>query len=289
MPSPEKGEDEEKLRGAGSRFRTLPVSLGFGTLVHRALERTDFAAPDLQAELDLRLAELRGSIDAVGADQAELVSALAVAIETPLGAGVDGMRLRDLAANDRLDELDFELPLVGGDRPDGQMTLDAIAAVLSRSDDSRLRAYADRMSDPSLKQSVRGYLAGSIDLVGRIDGGDGPRFFVVDYKTNWLGHPGEDLTAWHYRPQALSLEMTRHHYLLQGTLYAAALHRYLRWRMPDYDAARDFGGVLYLFLRGMSGLETPIVDGHPCGVFTWQPSPTLLDELSTALAVGAAS
>ena len=96
-----------------------------------------------------------------------------------------------------------------------------------------LRAYAGRLSDPSLRQSVRGYLAGSIDLVGRFDAADGPRFFIVDYKTNWLGAAGRGADGVALPPRsALSVEMARHHYLLQGTLYAAALHRYLRWRVP---------------------------------------------------------
>jgi exodeoxyribonuclease V beta subunit len=105
----------------------------------------------------------------------------------------------------------------------------------------------------------------------------------VDYKTNWLGAPGETLTAWHHRPSALAAEMLRSHYGLQALLYATALHRYLRWRLPDYDAERNLAGVFYLFLRGMTGAETPTVDGTPCGVFTWRPSKPLVEALSAAL------
>ena len=61
------------------------------------------------------------------------------------------------------------------------------------------------------------------------------RFAVVDYKTNWLGGEGEDLTAWHYRPAALAAAMQRAHYPLQALFYVVALHRYLRWRLPGYD------------------------------------------------------
>ena len=60
-------------------------------------------------------------------------------------------------------------------------------------------------------------------------------------------------------------------YPLQALLYTVVLHRFLRWRQPDYDAAAHLGGVLYLFVRGMCGPETPVVDGHPAGVFSWQP------------------
>ena len=166
---------------------------------------------------------------------------------------------------DRLDELNFELPLVGGDDPSGPaLTLAAIAGVLR----THGHPYAERLLDPRLRESVRGYLTGSIDLVLRLAG---ERFAVVDYKTNWLAPPGEDLTAWHHRPAALSAEMTHAHYVLQALLYTVALHRYLRWRLPGYSAERNLAGVLYLFVRGMTGPDTPVVDGTPCGVFTWQP------------------
>ena len=73
-------------------------------------------------------------------------------------------------------------------------------------------------------------------------------------------------------------------YPLQALLYAAVLHRFLRWRQPGYDPERHLGGVLYLYLRGMCGPDTPLVDGAPCGVFAWQPPVALVEELSDLLA-----
>ena len=131
---------------------------------------------------------------------------------------------------------------------------------------------------------MRGYLTGSIDLVLRLPG---ERFAVVDYKTNWLGGTATELTAWHHRPAALGEEMRRAHYWLQALLYTVALHRYLRWRLPGYAAERNLAGVLYLFLRGMSGAATPVVDGTPCGVCPWQPSAALVEALSGAFDRGA--
>ena len=48
------------------------------------------------------------------------------------------------------------------------------------------------------------------------------------------------------------------HYPLQALLYGVALHRFLRWRLPDYDPERHLGGALYLFVRGMCGPATPV-------------------------------
>jgi exodeoxyribonuclease V beta subunit len=82
--------------------------------------------------------------------------------------------------------------------------------------------------------------------------------------------------------------MARAHYGLQALLYTVALHRYLRWRLPAYDPERQLAGVLYLFLRGMTGPGTPVVDGATCGVFAWQPAAALVEALSATLDAGAA-
>jgi exodeoxyribonuclease V beta subunit len=66
-------------------------------------------------------------------------------------------------------------------------------------------------------------------------------------------------------------------------MYSVALHRYLRWRLADYDPVRHLAGAAYLFVRGMSGIDVPVHDGHPYGVFTWAVPPGLVSELSNLL------
>jgi exodeoxyribonuclease V beta subunit len=266
-------EDEPEAptaaQGGELPLAAMPVGAEIGTFVHRVFEATDFAAPDLDGELHEAMAVTRARRPVDLGDPAAAVAGLRAAIETPI---LDGLRLRDLARADRLDELDFELPLVGGDRPEGRLDLDAIAAVLRAHDDPF--GYADRLHDPALRRTVRGYVTGSIDLVARV----GDRFAVVDYKTNWLGGPGEELAARHYRPEALEAEMLRGHYGLQALLYTVALHRYLRWRLAGYDPDRHLAGVLYLFVRGMTG--------PPGGVFAWHPPGALVTALSDVLDKG---
>jgi exodeoxyribonuclease V beta subunit len=146
--------------------------------------------------------------------------------------------------------------------------------------------YPDMLDDPALAaQILRGYLTGSIDAVLRIRRGDHPpRYLVVDYKTNWLGAFDKDtLTIGNYTPARMAEAMMSAHYPLQALLYAVAVHRMLRWREPDYDPAVHLGGVLYLFVRGMAGPETPRVGGVPCGVFSWYPPSGLVVELSALL------
>jgi exodeoxyribonuclease V beta subunit len=256
------------------------------------LESTDFAASDLEAELTARVRQeqLRRHLD-IG-DPAAVVAGLRAAIETPLGPLVDDVRLSDIGRADRLDEMVFEMPMVGGDTPTIGLTVLDIGSLLRTHlpADDVLAGYAERLSDPTLQPVLRGYLAGSVDLVLRTVGAGGTqRFAVIDYKTNWLGVDGEELSAWHYRPAALAHEMQRAHYPLQALLYTCALHRYLRWRLPGYDPSRNLAGVLYLFVRGMARLAAPRVDGQPCGVFAWRPPAALVVGLSDLLDRGDAA
>jgi exodeoxyribonuclease V beta subunit len=255
-----------------------------GTVVHRVLETIDFAAPDLSAAL-------AGALSAGGnryvdlGDSDAVLSGLGSAVRTPLGPLVENLRLRDIGRGDRVDELSFELPLVGGDAPSATLEVPSIGRLLAQhlGPDDPLRGYAERLDDPLLEREVRGYLSGSLDLVFRTPDG---RYTVVDYKTNWLAPDGEDITAWHYRPDALLDEMYRFHYPLQALLYVVALHRYLRWRVPGYTAGRHLAGVLYLFLRGMTGADVATVDGAPCGVFAWKPPSALVEAMSDVLDTG---
>jgi exodeoxyribonuclease V beta subunit len=266
-----------------SPLENMPVGVRFGTFVHSVLEATDFVAADLERELEQH-AIPRWTFDAP--DAHAVVPGLRAAIETPLGPTVQNLRLRDVARRDRLDELEFELPLVGGDDPSGRLTLSAIAGVLRAhlEPTDSMYAYAERLTDPALRASVRGFLTGSIDLVLRLPNGG---FAVIDFKTNWLGAAGEALTLGHYRPAALAAEMHRAQYGLQALLYTVALHRYLRWRMPGYDPDRHLTAVLYLFLRGMAGPDTPVSEGSPCGVYAWRPPGSLVRALSDVLDTGA--
>jgi exodeoxyribonuclease V beta subunit len=271
---------------APSLLSGMGFGVDVGTFVHWVLEATDFAAADLEGELRARIGEVFARRPAEIGRPADVVTGLAAALRTPLGPVLDGLALTDIARGDRLDELSFELPLAGGDRPTGELTLDRIAATLREwlGRDDPLGGYADRLGDAGLRRNVRGYLTGSLDLVVRIPAAavpGGHRYAVLDYKTNWLGEPDEPLTAFHYRPEALRAEMERHHYALQGLLYAVALHRYLRWRLPAYDPDTHLAGVVYLFVRGMTGADWTGAGGS--GVFGWQPPAGFVEALSDVL------
>jgi exodeoxyribonuclease V beta subunit len=272
-----------------SPMADLPAGAKFGSLVHAVLEHADPQAADLSVELRTQ-AEKHSLWWPVDVPSAELASALIPLHDTPLGPLAGNLTLRHIAMTDRLCELDFEFPLAGGDvRTDvPDIRLADVGRLLKRHlpPGDPLAPYVDRLTDATLgRQSLRGYLSGSLDVVFRIPDEDqtGHRYLVADYKTNWLGEPDRPLTAADYTPARMAEAMLHSDYPLQALLYCVVLHRFLRWRLAGYDPEHHLGGVLYLFIRGMCGPETPVTDGHPAGVFGWRPPAALVTAVSDLL------
>jgi exodeoxyribonuclease V beta subunit len=109
---------------------------------------------------------------------------------------------------------------------------------------------------------LNGMFKGFIDLTFEHDG----RYYVADYKSNWLG--ADDAA---YTPQAMEQSILDNRYDLQYVLYLLALHRQLKARLADYDYDRHVGGALYLFLRGTRAASQ--------GVFFTRPPRELIERL----------
>ena len=170
-----------------------------------------------------------------------------------IGANPEGISVR---AIDRLNELEFSFPL----KRTSANTLRELFAETGEGFDA---AFARLKFDP-----VRGYMQGFIDLVFESEG----KFYVVDWKSNWLGNRVED-----YGPEAMRREMGERQYLLQYHLYTLALHQYLALRVPGYDYEQHFGGVFYLFLRGLDPARPEF------GVFNDRSAARLIQTLSDQL------
>ena len=263
-----------------------PAGAAFGTMVHHLLEHVDFRADDLSGAIGAVRRDHRHDVRLD--DPAGLDDGLALAVRTPLGPAFGGLSLSDLDRRDRLDELDFELPLAQGD---GEVTLAAIADLLRQHlpSDDPFASYADDLMDRALARRVHGWLTGSIDLVlRRPDPAGGHRFHVVDHKSNRLYDHDVVGTTAHYDGASMVAAMRHGHYVLQSLLYQVALHRYLRWRSPGHDPEADLGAVGYLFVRGMVGPDAPpagegVPAGTPAGVLAWQPPTSLILALSDLL------
>ncbi len=130
-----------------------------------------------------------------------------------------------------------------------------------------------RPRPPLPPRALHGMLMGFADLVFEHDG----RYWVLDYKSNWLGPGDADYTI-----DALAASMAAHRYDVQGALYLVALHRLLRQRLgARYDPDRQLGGALFLFLRG--------VRSPTAGCHVLPADPAWLDALDDGLRAGAAA
>jgi exodeoxyribonuclease V beta subunit len=238
-----------------------------GTLIHRVLEHTDFQDP---ASLGQALREQWARDGRDTAPPASVERDLAAALSHELDPRQPGLRLAALPRHERLDELGFWLPVRGA-----WLTPKRLAAVFEKHGAPKVAPdYVSRLAALGFPR-LRGFLAGEIDLVFRYAGADAsePRWYLVDYKTNRLGD-----ALGHYAARPLVAAMDHGHYFLQYHLYTVALHRYLKRTLASYDYERCFGGVYYLFLRGMDPTAPP---GH--GVFMDRPSGALIEDLSRLL------
>ena len=183
-------------------------------------------------------------------------------LNTPLPTGAPGgTRLAQVPRSQRLVELEFNLPAP-------HVTAAQLAAWL------RQNGYALAPGAANSTASLQGYLRGFIDLVFEDQG----RFYILDWKSNHLGLNPAD-----YAPARLALAMNEHSYHLQYLLYSVALHRYLAYRLPDYRYAQHFGGVLYLFVRGVRPGWVN-ASGQALGVFAHRPQEAVVEDLSALLA-----
>ena len=233
----------------------FPRGARAGSCLHEILEMVDFTQPTLSDNTLLVDRTLHRYGFAI--DWAPVVAAMVERVlSTPLDGA--GLRLCQIPRTQRLDELEFHYP---------------VGVPSAKLNDVLLR-YGDW--PPAIREHITrldvelsaGYMKGFIDLVFEADG----RYYLLDYKSNWLGRGVED-----YHPDALATAMADSAYYLQYLLYTLALHRYLRLRLPHYQYARDFGGVFYLFLRGM------VPDRPHLGVYADRPEPALIDALDGML------
>jgi exodeoxyribonuclease V beta subunit len=226
----------------------LPAGAGFGNVIHSILERVPFAAlaagVDISQELTLQCARY-----GVRAETGDLQRLLRTIVTTPLSAaaGADF----SLAALEQV-RIVREMPFYF--HPDRIVT-EEINTILA--DEPTVTPLARRV--------MQGYLTGFVDLFCEHRG----RYYIVDYKTNYLGDLASD-----YAPDNLVRAMEAHNYGLQYWIYTLVLHRHLTQVLPGYTYEDRFGGVMYLFVRGME----PSRPGS--GVYFSLPGKRILDRLS---------
>jgi exodeoxyribonuclease V beta subunit len=223
----------------------FPKGAAPGTFLHSLMEEIDFSG-DISSEW------LEEKLQVAGFDTqwvSMLQGWLNAILNVPLAD--DGLCLSAIPAQDRLDEMQFYLP---------------IDSLLNAKEVDRVTHKYDPLSKhcpPLSFEQVQGILKGFIDLTFCWKG----KFYLLDYKSNYLG---ED--ASYYTQEAMAEAMIDHRYDLQYQLYSLALHRFLQQRMPNYDYETHFGGVYYLFLRGTERIDSQN------GIFFYRPTIEFINE-----------
>ena len=214
-----------------------------GNCLHKIFEHADFTQP--VSEWHENITKQLKAYGIIATWQAEVIQWLSEVMVAPLSPT---LTLQQLGRDKTLRELDFHLPLTRFYPP----TLMEC-----------LREHGLIVPDLAA-QNITGFMKGSIDLVFEHQG----QYFIADYKSNHLGHQLSD-----YQHDKLHTAMANNGYQLQAALYALALHRWLSHRLQHYQFEQHFGGVFYLFLRGMNG------QGNQ-GVYAWRPTHELLNALN---------
>jgi exodeoxyribonuclease V beta subunit len=229
------------------KLEELPRGAHTGNVVHDLLENNSFYAlaqgKDISQQREKACARY-----SLNLSRPELLNELLIAVvNTPLSINDTEFCLKNIADKFCLKEMPFYLAM---------QTLDteAINTILSDSP-----SYL-----PLTSKQMCGYLTGFIDLICQYKG----KYYVMDYKTNSLADYNED---------SLINAMREHNYGLQYQLYTVVLHRYLKQRLINYNYERDFGGVRYLFVRGMNPQKPA------SGIYSSRPSLSIVQALSELL------
>lgn len=276
----------------------LPAGTAFGSVVHEIFERIE-AAPGAEP------ATLQGCVGKVVDEVAssaflapcrdDITSLITAALQTPFGGPADAahrtLRFADFSPRDRLSEMSFDMALPS---LDSGVKASDIGRVLRGFLDANdpLAGYAEDLSGRAFDVPLAGLINGSIDAVLRVPGRpeDDPLLVIADYKTNKLHDRDDAVPLAAYAPHRLYAAMAAHHYPLQALVYGTAVWRMLRWRLgrrkpAGWDPGECISGIVYGFVRGMHGPDTPVdAAGHRYGVFSWRPPREIWRRLSDLLA-----
>jgi exodeoxyribonuclease V beta subunit len=238
---------------------TFPKGPGAGDFFHKVFEEIDFCDPVTIEPCVV------SNLDRFGFTMPKAVPDICDAFQGILAAPLDTGQGRKFCLNQitpthRLVEMEFNITL---DRFN-PAALGRLFETIEKEDN--IAGYAARISSMRVS-GFQGFLKGFIDLVVCHEN----QWFILDYKSNYLGPCFSD-----YNQKNITGAMISHDYILQYTLYLAALDRYLQLRMKDYNYADHFGGVFYLFIRGMA-------KNKETGIYFHRPGNEFMEQLRTIL------
>ncbi len=241
---------------------SFPKGARAGVFLHSIFEKIDFvnSSEDVVSEI-VQEALLNHGFDRKW--QIAVTDMICGVLSTRLPSINKGFSLSEIKRGRWLPELEFFFPLKF-------IRSESLGGCLRRYGHSYTAADLEAVSSALQFRPVRGVVRGFMDLVFEHEG----LYYLLDWKSNHLGYSVED-----YGKEALKREMEMNLYPLQYLLYTVALNRFLAIRLPEYNYEKNFGGVYYLFLRGMSSAQS-----ESFGIFYDVPPLRLVEDL-TALFV----
>ncbi|MCK5097729.1 MAG: UvrD-helicase domain-containing protein, partial [Desulfobacteraceae bacterium] len=239
-------------------LKDFPAGAGSGEFFHSLLEDLDFEdnKKTITSLVKLKLSSF-GYRQEFWEDTINM--AVQQILSAPLFKDNNDFILKNIKNENRLNELEFFFPIKS---INNSKLYDIFKNCMKHSLSSK---YADKLLELDFN-SVSGFMKGFIDLVFEFKG----KWYVIDYKSNFLGKSYNE-----YSCDAMNDSMMEHHYFLQYHIYVVALHKYLMFRKKDYNYNTHFGGVLYLFIRGMRPKPGPTT-----GVFFDCPDYEFINTLS---------
>jgi len=256
----ENESDDTRTKGDPSIF-SFPKGAASGIFFHDILEHLDFTNDDPGYRRNLVLSKLsdygfeQSWVDVI-VQMLENLSAVTLSTETAK------FSLSSVDNTQRINEMAFYFPLK-------RLTRRKLIQVFSQfSETEVLKGFPEKMERLTFSP-ILGLMKGYLDVLFQHES----RFYVVDWKSNYLGAELEN-----YQRNLLNAEMQKAFYILQYHLYVLATHLHLKMKMPGYVYERDFGGVFYLYLRGIDARKGP-----EYGIFEDRPDIRLVEALEKAL------
>jgi exodeoxyribonuclease V beta subunit len=236
----------------------FPKGAKAGTFLHDVFEHLDFSNVTASSTKDL----VKEKLVQYGYDHSwveTVCDTVDKVLRVPLDPEQQDFCLSRVRMEDRLNELEFYFPLKS-------LAPETVGKILAR---GSLRQEVPEKIERLSFSPLRGFMKGFMDMVFRFE----DRYYLVDWKSNFLGARVED-----YSPENLAKAMEENFYTLQYTFYTLALNQYLKLRAQGYDYDRHFGGVFYVFLRGVDPGKGP-----EFGVYRDKPRRGLIESLSEEL------
>ena len=230
-------------------FNNLSLGAETGNLVHLLFEKISFSNREYWNDSVAKI------ILANRAKDEELIPnyllLLSNVLDATIIAGDSSFQLSQINSQQKIHELEFYFPLAN-------LNMDEITGFFT---DNGVTIFLRNMS------AIRGMMQGFVDLLFYHD----DKYYILDWKTTYLGSNLDD-----YNQASVSEAMEEHNYHLQYMIYCVAVSKYLASRKTDFDYDKDFGGVIYGFVRGMRC-------GQQSGIFFKKPDKAFVHGLAEKL------